>query len=449
MPSKPTPPPGYGRNKRLPVALKLWIAVVVANVSGLLVSVFAAAALRAVPATDGAESALRALYYGTMCLVALVDALWLDEVLFKGSFRRTHLSFGKARQDDDTLIASVQRSDITFPFSAVVFGVVTYFFFNVANHDFDRYYDHVGKHVSALRGSDEARLPRRIAAIETLSIRRSREVLPVLFDALERDDEVASWAAWAIGRHTDIKRRRRMVEPLVAASRRGDRQLEREAIIALGRLQHRPTATRLVDALEHELEAGATVDVRLIWALGYVQQIASLPVLERALYHRDETVARVATWAIAQHRDQREGRQGVRMLEQRLPAAPFAVKCAIVHSLGILSDEASNAALVHGYQSLSAQDRRTLCPIESLYVDPDGERDRQDLLMPRETYAMKTLQSMGQMRATASEVRAVVEPWLVGVAADQEASLATREAADSLLTGIRQVRDDSLPPAAR
>lgn len=445
--SKRAPAPqGYGRNKRMPTAIKLWFAVVLANVAGLVVAVFAAAALRAVPETDGTETALRVLYYGSMFAVALVDALWLDEVLFKGSFRRTHLSFGKSKTDDETLAASIQRSDVTFPFSAVVFGCLTYLFFNVANHDFDRYYDLVGRHVSALRGTDDGKLPRRIEAIESLSLRRDREVLPVLFDALERDDAVARWAAWAIGRHTDIERRRRMVEPLVAASQRGDAELEREAIIALGRLQHRPTAARLATTLTKQLDADESIDHRLVWALGYVQQTESIPVLARVLYHRDETAARLAAWAIAQHRDQRDGRQGVKLLEERLPAAPFLVQCAIVHSLGILSDEASNPALVHAYQALPAADRAKLCPALSLFVAPDRERDRQDLLMPRETYAMKTLQSMGQMRATSPEIRAVVEPWLVGVTGDDEASVATREAAGSLLTGIRQGRDDSATP---
>ena len=446
MSRPPKAPAGYGRNKRLPTAIKLWFAVVVTNVAGLVAAVFVAAAIRAVPETDGMETGLRVLYYGSMFVVAIVDALWLDEALFKGGFRRTHLSSNKdaKNRDIESMAASIQRSDVTFPFSAVVCGCVTYLFFNIANHEFDRYYDLVGKHVSALRGYDDARMSRRVDAIAALSIRREVEVLPVLFEALQRDDEVATWAAWAIGRHTDIKRRRRMVEPLVAASRRDDATLMREAIIALGRLQHRPTAKRLRAELERELDSGRDIDRRLVWALGYVQQTSSLDVLERTLYHQDPLVARLASWAIAQHRDQRDGRQGVSLLENRLLAAPFFVKCAIVHSLGIMSDESSNSVLMLAYNNASAEERGRLCASESLFVAPDGKQDRQDLLMPRETYAMKTLQSMGQMRATAPEVRRQVEPWLVGVSGDDEASLATREAAGSLLSGIRQGRDDSI-----
>jgi hypothetical protein len=435
----------------MPTSAKLWLAVVVANVVGMTVAVFSTAAIRAVPETAGAESALRFAYYGMMLVVALVEGLWLDELLFKGAFRITHLrgksaDVARKQGDLDTLAASVQRSTFTFPMSVLVCAVFTYMAFNVVNHDFDHYDKWVGKHVSALRGSDEASMQRRFDAIDALSVRREKEVLPHLLEALEREDAVAGWAAWAIGRHRDVKQIRPLIRPLVAASRRGDPGLEREAILALARLQHRTVAGDLQQMLEAELDAGGEVDLRLIWAMGYIQHTSSFDVLERALYHSDVSVARVAAWSISQHRDQRGGRRAVDLLEARLPAAPFLLKCAIVHSLGITADERSNLALVHAWSTVPEADRFEICPAQHVFARPDGQGDRQDLLMPTETYAMKTLESMGSMRATQPEIRAEVEPFLEGVIADQANTQATREAAQSLLDGIREQRDDLAGP---
>ena len=113
-------PPGVGRNRRHRTAMKLWLAVVVANVLGLFVAVYAAAAIRSVPRTEGLETAWQALYYGMIFLVGLIDALWLDEVLFHGAFRRTHIQGRRARSDDSPadVIATLQRSNVSFPFSS-------------------------------------------------------------------------------------------------------------------------------------------------------------------------------------------------------------------------------------------------------------------------------------------------------------------------------------------
>ena len=134
--------------------------------------------------------------------------------------------------------------------------------------------------------------------------------------------------------------------------------------------------------------------------------------LDRALYHPDEDIQRLAAWALSQHRDSGRGRDAADLLEQRLPAAPLATKCAIVHSLGVLADERSNLALMHAHDSLTAEQRQVLCESISVFAAPDGEHDREDLLMPRERYAMKTLQAMGAMRATSPAIREQVEPWL-------------------------------------
>jgi F0F1-type ATP synthase membrane subunit a len=79
----PSLPAGYGPSKRrIPTAARLGIAVVIANLVGLIAAVYCAQQIRAVPATAGAETVLFAVYYTALCLAAVVDALWIDEVVF-------------------------------------------------------------------------------------------------------------------------------------------------------------------------------------------------------------------------------------------------------------------------------------------------------------------------------------------------------------------------------
>jgi HEAT repeat protein len=433
----------YRRNRRMPAGVRLWLAVVVANVLGLFVATFGANAIRAVPDTAAIENALRAGYYLMMLIVAFIDALWLDEVVFKGSFRLQYLSgrsvdIARRQGDVQAMAALLRRSSASFPLSVLVCLAATYFAFNTVNHDFERYWKWVGQHVSALRGDDEEGRQRRLDAIDALSSRREKEVLPHLLRALGRPGEVGAWSAWAIGRHRDVKHARALVEPLVAAYRGEDPARRREALLSLGRLQHRPMADELQAALEAEIEAGGEVDTRLLWALGYVQHTSSLPLLERALYHRDPEVARTAAWALAQHRDQVDGRAAVALLEAALPASPFLVRCAIVHSLGITADERSNPALMHAMDAARPEERAAICPSLQIQVRPDRAGDRQDLLMPAEEYGLKILQSMGQLRATTPEMRQVVEPWLEALIADEQSPYLTREGARSLLAGVRE-----------
>jgi hypothetical protein len=83
-----------------------------------------------------------------------------------------------------------------------------------------------------------------------------------------------------------------------------------------------------------------------------------------------------------------------------------------------------------------------LCDPISVFASPDGKHDREDLLMPRERYSMKTLQAMGAMRATTPEIREQVEPWLEKLIAAPETKPLIRESAQSLLSGIREQRND-------
>lgn len=440
-------PPGYGRNRSKQTAVKLWLGVVCANLIGLFAAVYVSGYLRA---GAGNPDVLFPLYYGVMLLAGIADALWLDELLFKGAFRRSaqgktaaFLSKKADKVDVDELAASMQRPAISFPMVVIVCSLLTYGLFNLVNHGFDSWWRDIGKHVHVLRAPSSSTAD-QLQAIRDLSVRIRPEVLGILEAELTDDEpEVQAWAAWAIGRHKDneVMNHQRLL-PLMDRVRKGEPQVRREALITLARLQHRAIADEVRDALTEELAAGGPIDKRLIWGLGYLQHADSLPVLDKALYHPDEEIQRLAAWALAQHRDSGKGRVAADLLEQRLPAAPLASKCAIVHSLGVLTDERSNLALMHAYDSLTPEQRWTLCESISVYASPDGKLDREDLLMPRERYAIKTLQAMGAMRATSPEIREQVEPWLERIIAAPETEGLLREYAQSLLTGIREQRND-------
>ncbi len=438
------PPPGYGRNKDKRTGVKLWLAVVSANLVGLFVAVYVSSYLRA---GAGDPDVLFVLYYGAMILAGIVDAFWLDELLFKGSFRRsiqgkTGRFVGK-NEDVDEIAASMQRSSVSFPVVVIVCSFVTYGLFNLVNRGFDSWWRDVGVHAKVLRDAASTTAEQQQAIVE-LSARIRPEVLAILEHELtDGDPDVEAYAAWAIGRHKDNDAMNgNRLPALVDRVRHGEPQVRREALITLARLQHQAMADEVQDALSAELEAGGAIDRRLIWGLGYLQHKDSLPLLDKALYHPDVEIQRLAAWALAQHRDSGRGRDAADLLEQRLPAAPLASKCAIVHSLGVLADERSNLALMHAYDSLPPNQRNVLCESISVYAAPDGEHDREDLLMPRERYAMKTLQAMGAMRATTPQIREQVEPWLEGVIAAPETEPLIRESAQSLLSGIRQQRND-------
>jgi hypothetical protein len=426
--------------------MKLWLGVVAANLLGMFVAVWIAGALRT---GAGSPNVLLPIYYLMMFIAGLADALWLDEVLFKGGFRRSVLQGVQARlssKGDDREIedvaASLQRPTIGFPVVVVVCSLLTYGLFNMVNHGFDGWWRDIGKHAEVIRHGDDTTA--RVEAIRHLSLRNRPEVLDIFEERLsDPDAQVAAWAAWGLGRQrqNEVMNSNR-IAPLYDRVRNGPPEVRREALIALGRLQHQAIADELADDLRTELEHAEKVDVRLIWALGYVQHPDTLPVLDQALYHADPHVRRLAAWALAQQRDSGKGRQAVDLLEQRLPAAPFETKCAIVHALGVLTDERSNLALIHAYQGLTQAERETVCTSERIHGAPDFEDDREDLLMPQDTYAMKTLHAMGAMRATTAQIRAEVEPWLESVIADEQNGAVFRESAQSLLAGIRDQRND-------
>ncbi len=335
---------------------KLVSLTLLANLAGFVVAVFVARTLRAGHTSQSGESLWLAVYYGAMFVVALFDAFLVDELVLGGTFRRTYLQGKDSRQlersgDDEALASSMRGSSFGFPLVVVLCGGLTYGLFNLVNNDFDTYHRTIGTHISALRSEDPEQ---QRQAVAELSIRRAPPVLPALIATLQSENEAAPWAAWALGRFEDLPTQRPVITPLVGAARSHNPAVRREALVALGRLQHRPSAPYIHQEIQAQMEAGQTVDPRLLYALGSIQVLDSLPLLEELLHSGDENTQRLAAWALAQHRDQRAkdgvaGRDAVTLLERRLPSASLDVRCAIVHALGILGDEQSNLPLMQAF----------------------------------------------------------------------------------------------------
>ena len=439
--------------RSLPVWVKLWTLVILANIGGFAVALWVAGNMRAIPSSTTMQSGLMFAYYTAMAILAVLDALLLYEVLFKGGFRKTHIQGrvpmlrARGGGDDDLRDAasSMKRTTMGFPFLVLLGGAITYSVFNLVNGDFDAYYNRVGRNVVAMHlGTDEE----QIYAIRELSIRREPQVLPALKWRVAQGGEPAVWAAWALGRFTDLPTRRPLKEPLVAASRSEDPALRHEALVSLGRIQHRAADTAIHDEIRAQRDRDEQVDGRLMYALGAIQTLSSVPLLEDLLHTARPQTQRLAAWALAQHRDQRGGRQVVDILEARLPTASHEVQCAIVHSLGILADEQSNLALMDAYDRATPAERVSICPRLQLSMRPDGaDDDRVDLFMPQDTFAMKVIMSMAQMRATSPDIRGRAEPWLTRIIADEETTPAARESARGLLSGIESGRDDNAAPS--
>ncbi|WP_434415203.1 HEAT repeat domain-containing protein [Nannocystis pusilla] len=428
---------------------KLLIAAVIANLAGMIAAVYVARLIRDVPADASTETMLLVAYYTALCVVAVADALLVDEFMFGGAFRLTHLQgkdpkYARASDDAAMVAATMQRSSVSFPIVLLLSGGLTYLLFNFVNQDFNSYYRRVGIHVSSLRGDDPENQPRRLQAIAELSVRRHPTIVPTLRQQLARGGEVGAWGAWALGRFIDVtSERKAILGDLRAALKSPDPNLRREALISLARYQDRDVADQLIGELERDLAAGV-IDRRLLIAAGYIQVPKLLPVLQQILQRGDERAQRVAAWAIAQHRDQREAKDLDTMLTDRLPSAAFPVRCAIVFSLGILGNERANVPLMHAYDTATPEERTTTCPVEVVYLRPDNQQDHFELLLPVDNYENQIFKVLGQIRATSPEIRAEVEPWLERlVAAHKGDGTLKADRAQSLLEGIRSARDDS------
>jgi len=449
--SSPSPAPASPR-RGTALRAKLVSLTLLANMAGFVVAIFVARSLRAGHATDSGETLWLAAYYSAMFLVGLVDAFLVDELLLGGKFRRTYLQGKDTRQlersgDDEALVGSFKGGNFGFPMVVVLCGGLSYLLFNLVNDDFDTYHRTIGTHVSALRSEDPER---QKSAVAELSIRRAPQVLPALRAVLAAEGPAAPWAAWALGRFEDLPTKRPVITPLVGAARSQNPEVRREALVALGRLQHRPVAPYILQEIQTQMDAGETVDPRLLYAVGSIQVLDSLPILEQLLHGSDEMTQRLAAWALAQHRDQRAkqrdglaGRDAVTLLERRLPSASLDVRCAVVHGLGILGDEHSNQPLMQAYDAATPEEHAYVCPRITIALRPDGGDDEVELLRPERKLGMKIILAMGQMRATSPEIRAAVEPWLIALEGDSSAIYEVVVGSTSLLKGIRGGRNDA------
>lgn len=432
---------------------QLALSAIMTHVLGVLVAYAVSIWVRQETLSAQWEPALLALFWGMMALGAALDALWLDEVAFDGSFRRVVLGGKDADHlrpdgDLDDLVASTRRPLVTFPLTVVAAGLLNYALLNVGSGGFATYYDVTGKYVHILRGDDhdeDARAQRRQAAVRLSANTQPQSVQALIRATSHPDPDTAAWACWALGRFASTTFANRLVEPLARAMGREDSRVQLEALIALARLQHRPIRDEVIARLTRALEAPEGPDLRLIWSLGYLQHLDALPQLTRALDASSPKVRQMAAWSLAQLRDQRGGREAVGTLERRLLDAPIQPACTIIHALSILADERSNLVLMEAFDARPPEDRATLCEPLQISSSPDGREDTRILVRP-ESLAMMTLTAMGRARATGPTMRAIVEPWLAAVIDDDANSVATRQAAENLLNGIREGRDDLSRP---
>ncbi|MFY0530906.1 HEAT repeat domain-containing protein [Nannocystis pusilla] len=427
---------------------KLLIAAVIANLAGMIAAVFLARLIRDVPADASTETMLLVAYYTAMCVVAVADALLVDEFMFGGvppdpsagqgpEVRPGERRGGDGGGDHAALVGQLPDRPVA-----------------VRRAD-----------VPALQLREpglQLLLPKSWDSRQFSARRRTRESAPpaagdrraVGAPAPHDRADFAPAArprgrgrgvgAWALGRFIDVtSERKAILGDLRAAAKSPDPNLRREALISLARYQDRDVADQLIGELERDLAANV-IDRRLLIAAGYIQVPKLLPVLQQVLQRGDEKAQRVAAWAIAQHRDQREAKDLDTMLTDRLPSAGFPVRCAIVFSLGILGNERANVPLMHAYDTATPEERTTTCPVEVVYLRPDGQQDHFDLLLPVDNYENHIFKVLGQIRATSPEIRAEVEPWLERlVAAHKGDGTLKADRAQSLLDGIRSARDDS------
>lgn len=445
--SMPSPTPRLSRGYSL--RQKFALAALMTHVMALVIGYAIAMWVRAERLDPSVEPFLLAGFYLLLALCAVLDALWADEVMFAGSFRITALQ-GKsveslhADSDLEDMVATTRRPSVTFPLSLIVAGLLNYSLLNFATRDFLGFYDSTGQHVRTLKGAASDEAPQRLVAVRALALNTRPASVRALVRATEHSDaDTARWAAWALGRHASMPYAGKLIEPLARALDRDDPAVRREAVLALARVQHRSIRTQLIQSLVGDLEGPKPADVRLVWGLGYLQHLDGLEVLTRALDEGDEGgVGPMAAWAMAQLRDQREGRSVVPVLEQRLLTAPFETACAVVHALSVLGDERSNMVLMRSFDARPPTFRAQTCPAIRIFTGPDHHADERILVRP-ESFAMKTLQALGRVRATSPEMRALVEPWLETVLEEtSDNSLATRQAAANLLEGIRSSRND-------
>lgn len=444
--------PKIGRNRQS-TRQRLWLLMLLTNILGLFGAVMISRQVRSLLLPVAQEPIWMAVGYGLIFVVSVVDAFWADEVFFGGAFRKYTLggaSVARAEKDEDdaAIAASMRPMHLIFPSLLIAAFGLSYFASNSVSRGFYSEYSRVGSQALEVRKKEPADRNKRRRAIAALSMVQRPQIQLFLANQLEHPDEdTAAHAAWALGRLSD-KNMRRMLADRLMKSARGERSLlAKEATFALARMQHWGVGPLLEQGLRDALEhTGDDLDPRWVWAMGFVQRASAIPLLSKALYHRDLTVARLAAWALGQQKGRKNADRALKVLKERLLSSPLPLRCAVVHAMGILGHEAANSAIVDAWRQSSPQERQRYCEPLELPLGPENVgNDRHELLRTPvrntvESYEVMSLFSMGAIRANDPELQRKVLEMLDSILEDESAALRSRDAARSLKAGIQQAK---------
>lgn len=429
---------------------RLWLAMLVSNVLALFAAVLISKRVRSFSLPVNQEPVWMAVGYALMLVAAVITAFWADEVFFRGSFRKAHLSgkglaHAEKSGDAEAISAALRPMHLIFPVLVLAGLALSYVAANAVSRGFFSNYDRIGAPALTVRRTEPAQAQARKDAVEALSMVQRPKVQLFLSRQLHHpDEETAAYAAWALGRLRNKNLRRMFSESLMRAAKSKKPMLAKEAQIALARMQHRAVAPLIEQRLEQGLlHLGDKLDPRLVWALGFTQQGSSIPLLAKALYHRDAQIRRVAAWALGQQKGPKNAERSLKVLQERLVSAPLPTRCAVVHAMGILGHERANLDIVRAWRDSSPEERGRYCEPESVRLRPDaGGQDHHKLLLTPmrntvETFEVMTLFSMGAIRATQEEIRKPVLGMLEEILADPQAKPRSQDAARSLQSGIQ------------
>lgn len=444
--------PKIGRNRHS-TRQGLWFLMLLANMVGLFGAVMISRQVRSLMLPAAHEPIWMAVGYGLIFVAAVVDAFWADEVFFGGAFRKYTLggkSVARAEKDGDdaAIAASMRPMHLIFPSLLIGAFGLSYFAANTVSRGFYSEYSRIGAQALEVRKKEPADREKRRRAVAALSMVQRPQIQLFLANQLTHPDEdTAAHAAWALGRLSDKNMRRMLADRLMQAARGPRAQLAKEATFALARMQHRGVGQLLEKGLQGALEhTGDDLDPRWVWAMGFVQRASAIPLLGKALYHRDLNIARLAAWALGQQKGRKNADRALKVLDERLLSSPLPVRCAVVHAMGILGHEAANSAIVDAWRQSSAEERQRYCQPLDLPLGPDGAgNDVHELLRTPvrntvESYEVMSLFSMGAIRASDPKLQSKVLGMLDSILEDEGAALRSRDAARSLKAGIQQAK---------
>lgn len=405
-----------------PMRRATWILI------GLVVAANGVAQAYSLPVTDyivhrstsvTTDLILRFGYFAFMLIVAFLEALLFDELVYRGSWRRRFLGGQRsearlarhladaaeveraggeaeaglagaeaaAPEDDlDMELAEgaprawrrwVAENSAPFFLAFLALLAANYFLFNALNGGFDRYYGKTGHLFTQLRSPDAGE---RCQAILGLAPLRGDTIEERILTRLDRGTaQEQRWAAWALGLRRKLKLPVTRVslldrsEQLLAARVRaeGSDGVARAATVALARtlIRRGPDASpadlsALAGRVEREQRTGR-VTVETVIAVGLVRSRRAMDLLGQLLVGADEQVALAAAWALGKMQQS----SAVRRLLVGLPKASPPVRCAIVRSLGRLGQAARvSQALMLEFARKRAD---VLCPKRAFSLRPD------------------------------------------------------------------------------